>query len=75
MFRGIEFIRAYIDDLLVITKGDWSDNLDKLELVLKKLRENELKCNIEKSYFGQTKMEYLGFWVTRTGIQPINKNV
>ena len=30
MFRGFEFIRAYIDDLLIITKGDWSDNLDKL---------------------------------------------
>ena len=32
-----------------------------------------LKCNIEKSLFGQTKMEYLGFWVTRDGIKPINR--
>ena len=23
MFRGIEFIRAYINDLFIITKGDW----------------------------------------------------
>ena len=43
MFRRIEFIRAYIDEILVITKGDWSDNLDKLELVLKSLRANGLK--------------------------------
>ena len=64
IFHGIEFIKAYIDDLLVITKGGCSDHLDKLEIVLKKFRAIRLKCNIEKSYFGQTKMEYLGFWVT-----------
>ena len=43
MFCRIEFIRACIDDLLVITKGDWSGHLDKLELVLKDLRANRLK--------------------------------
>ena len=47
MFRIIEFIRAYIDDLLIITKGNWSDHLNKLELVMKKLRANGLKCNIK----------------------------
>ena len=35
MFRWIEFIRAYIGDLLIITKGDWSDHLNKLEVVIK----------------------------------------
>ena len=27
IFRGFEFIRAYIDYMLMITKGDWSDHL------------------------------------------------
>ena len=58
MFCGFEFIRAYIDDLLIITKGDWSDRLEKLEPTLQKLKDNGLKCNIEKSFFGQTEMEY-----------------
>ena len=61
MFRGFEFIRAYIDDLLLITKGDWSDHLNKLEQFLQKLKYNELKCNTEKQFFGKTQMEYLGF--------------
>ena len=56
MFRGIEFIRAYTYDLLIITKFDWSDRLNKLELVLKMLRVNGLKCNIETFFFGQTKV-------------------
>ena len=33
MFCGVEFIRAYIYDLLIITKGDCSDHLDKLKLL------------------------------------------
>ena len=72
MFRGFEFIQVYIDDLLIINKSDWSYNLEKLELTLKKLNNNRLKRNIEKSLFGKTKMEYLGFWVNLTGIRPIN---
>ena len=75
MFHGFEFIRAYIDELLIIKKGDWSNHLEKSELNIQKFKYNELKCNIEKSFFGQTEMEYLGFWVTWTGIRPINKKV
>ena len=36
MFKGFEFIREYINELLIITKGDWSNNLEKLELTLHK---------------------------------------
>ena len=43
IFIEIEFSRAYIDDLLVNTKFDWSDHLDKLELLITKLRANGLK--------------------------------
>ena len=48
MFRGFGFIRAYINELLIITKGDWSDHLNKLERVLQNLKENGLKFNIKK---------------------------
>ena len=61
--------------MLIITKSGWSDHLDKLEQMLQKLKDNGRKCNIDKSFFGKTEMEYLGFWVTGTGIRPINKKV
>ena len=70
LFHGFKFIRAYIDDLLILTKGDWIDHVQKLELTLNKLKEKGLKCNIENSFLGQTKMEYLDFWVARDGIKP-----
>ena len=56
MFLGFEFIRAYIDDLLVTTKGNCFDNLEKLELKLQNTQDNGLKCNIEKSLFGKTEI-------------------
>ena len=75
MFHKFEFIRAYIDDLLIITRGDWSDNLERLELTPQKIKDHGLKCNIKKSILGQTEMKYLGFWVIQTGIRPINKKL
>ena len=75
LFHGFEFIRAYIEDVLILTKVDWTDHVHNLELTLNKLKEKGLKCNIEKSFFGQTEMEYLGFWVTRDGVKPINRKI
>ncbi len=34
LMDGLEFVRAYIDDLLCITKGDFDDHLRKLEIIL-----------------------------------------
>ena len=54
LFDGFEFICTYIDDLLILTKGDWTDRVQKLELTLNKLKGKVLKCYIKKSFFGQT---------------------
>ena len=72
LFHGFEFICAYIDNILILTKGYWTDHIQKMELTLNKLKEKELKCNIEKSFFEQTEIKYLGFWVTRDSVRPIN---
>ena len=45
------------------------DHVQKLEIILNKLKESEIKCNIEKSFFIQIEMGYLGFWVTRDGVK------
>ena len=59
LFHGFEFIHAYIDELLILTKGYWTDHLQNLELTQNKLKGKGIKCNIEKLLFGQTKMECL----------------
>jgi len=72
---GLEFARAYLDDLLLITKGDLDEHFDQLEQALTKLSEAGLKINASKKSFCQTELEYLGYWITRNGIHPIAKKV
>ena len=39
LFHGCEFIRVYIDDLLVLTKGHWAAHAQKIDLNLNKRKE------------------------------------
>ena len=73
--RDLKYVRAYIDDLLVITAGSFQDHLDKLKVVLGKLCKAGLKVNAKKSFFAREELEYLGYWITRKGIQPTNNKV
>ena len=75
LFWGLEYVRAYLDDVLLITKGDWQDHLDKLEQVLERLQQAGLKINAEKSFFGRPETEYLGYWVTREGVKPLSQKI
>ena len=70
LFVGMDEVRAYIDDLLLITSKSIDDHLEKLGLVFDRLRKAGLKVNASKSYFCTGALEYLGYWITREGIQP-----
>ena len=43
LFYGFEHVHAYIDDILLTTKKDWSNHLLELERVLQKLPEAGLE--------------------------------
>ena len=49
LFHGLNFIRAYIEDLLILTKEHWKNPAQKLKLTLNKLKEKGLKNNIESN--------------------------
>ena len=72
---ALEFVRAYIDDLLCITKASLEDHLDKLKMVLTRLRDVGLRIKARKSFFCAIETEYLGYILTRTGIKPQPKKV
>ena len=75
LIQGLNFVRTYIDDLLCITAGSYNDHLEKLDQVLKRIQKAGLKVNARKSFFAQPELEYLGYWITREGIMPIQKKV
>ena len=75
LMAALEFVRAYLDDLLCITRASLEDHLEKLRLVLIRLRDAGLKVNADKSSFCAHETEYLGYILTRDGIKPQQKKV
>ena len=61
--------------LLVITKSTFEDHLRKLKVVFQRIKEAGLKINANKSFFARSALEYLGYWITRKGTQPVPKKV
>ena len=73
LMAPLEFVRTYLDDVPTITNSTFSDHLEKLEQVLKKLDEAGLRVNVSKSHFCTSELEYLGYVLTRDGIKPSNR--
>ena len=75
LMAGLEFARAYIDDLLVVTQGDFKLHLEHLEKVFTRLGEAGLKINASKSTFCTNELEYLGYLINREGVRLTLKKV
>src|SRR5210317_1090882 len=75
LLSDLEYVRAYIDDLLIISNKSYEDHLDKLDEVLSRIQQAGLKVNAKKSFFAKGELEYLGYMITRKGIQPLPKKV
>ncbi len=73
--ESLEFVRAYLDDLLCISKLSLEDHLDKLEVVLWGLCDAGSKVNAAKLTFCALEIEYLGYVLTRDGIKPQSNKV
>ena len=75
LFQGLEYVMVYIDDVLVVTRGDFDDHLCKLRTVLSRMRSKGIQLEPKKSFFCQTKVDYLGYTITRNGIKPQTSKV
>ncbi len=65
LMESLEYVQAYIDDLLCISRESFDDHLDKLEEVFKRLRDTGLKVNADKSTFCALEIEYLGYLLSK----------
>ena len=75
LFVGLYTLCVYIDELLHVTKGSWTENITVLEEMFTRLQKAGLKFNARKSCFGAHKFDYLGYHVTRDGVMPKPKKV
>jgi Reverse transcriptase (RNA-dependent DNA polymerase) len=73
--QDLEYVKTYLDDLLIITNSSFAEHLTKLEMVLARLSTAGMRVNASKSKFFAELIVYLGYWITRNGIQPVYKKV
>jgi RNase H-like domain found in reverse transcriptase/Reverse transcriptase (RNA-dependent DNA polymerase) len=71
----LQNVRAYLDNILIAMAGSFKDHLKHVELVLQRLTDAGFAVNLRKSSFTVTEIDYLGYWITRHGIQPQPKKV
>ena len=80
VLRGIEESDCYIDDI-----GAWSNNpsvnvawkmrIELLDKILTRLEEHNFTVNPLKCEWGVQETDFLGYWITPTGIKPWSKKV
>jgi hypothetical protein len=75
LIQDMEYVKFYHDDLLIRTNSSIKDHLLKLEMVQSILTTAEMTVNISTSKFFAEQIEYLGYWITRQGIQPVRNKL
>jgi hypothetical protein len=59
LMESLEYVQAYLDDLLCISRSSLEDHLKKLDEVLSHLRNAGLKVNAKKWTICPLELEYL----------------
>jgi hypothetical protein len=70
LLGDIPNIQAYLDEILITSNGTFEKHAAIMEKVLQILQKASFRANIRKCYFGESKIDYLGYEITGDGIQP-----
>jgi hypothetical protein len=75
LMEDLEYVQAYLDDLLCISRSSLEDHLKKPKEVLRRHCDAGSKVNAEKLTFCTFEIEYLWYVLTREGIKPQSNEV
>ena len=64
---------AFIDDILVITKGTEVEHISLVEKILRKLNRENISLKLPKCEFAKRECEWLGHRITETGVTPLKR--
>ena len=62
---------AFLDDILIATKGKSKENEETLDIILDRLNKEGLAISLQKCEFAKQKIEWLGFKITPHGVTPL----
>jgi hypothetical protein len=75
LLGDIPNIQVYLDDIRITSNGTFEEHAAIMEEELERLQKANFRSNLRKCYFGEFKIDYLGYEITRDGIQPQPKKV
>ena len=70
LFGDLPYVKAYIDDILIISYSDAQDHLQKVQTVFRRLNEAGLRAKTDKVQIMKKEMIYLGYKISTEGISP-----
>ena len=74
VIRGLPWVYAYIDDLLVASDSD-EEHERHLRLLFERLKQFGVIVNPNKCAFGRSELEFLGHRIDRDGVSPLPDKV
>lgn len=74
ILRGLDFVYAYIDDILIASTSE-EEHVQYICQVLQRLKEYGVVVNSNKCVFGKSKVTFLGIEVSAQGIKPLSEKV
>lgn len=69
VLRGLKNVTVYMDDLIIYSSS-LQEHIQDLEAVLQRLRESNLKVQLDKTEFLKKETPFLGHIVTAEGVKP-----
>ncbi|GFT80927.1 transposon Tf2-6 polyprotein [Trichonephila clavipes] len=74
VLRGLNFVYAFMDDILVASSSE-AEHIQHLRLLFQRLDQYGLSINPSKCTFGVPTLNFLGFQVCSSGIKPLEDRV
>lgn len=72
--RGLPFVFAYIDDILVASSSP-DEHQQHLRMIFRRLNSFGLIINVAKCVFGVTNLQFLGHLISAEGVRPLESKV
>ena len=74
VIRGLPFVYAYVDDILIFSK-DEKEHLEHLSILFQRLNNFGLTINLKKCRFGKNEIRFLGHVITPKRISPATDRI